>query len=129
MLLEYLATMVRKDPFEDVILMGDLKTEKEWARKERGKEDAKEASKNVKALSSQDLGVFGIPEEDSVASGKQVIKRVAQAGNGEIGRGIHAGLRNNHGRNLAFGSRPVVSHWRILSGKWFDQFMFWGVQE
>lgn len=29
MFLEYLAIMVRKESFEDVILMGDLKTEKE----------------------------------------------------------------------------------------------------
>lgn len=29
MLLEYLAIIVRKDPFEDVVLIRDLKTEKE----------------------------------------------------------------------------------------------------
>lgn len=68
-----------------------------------------EGPKNMKALSGKELGLFGIPEEDSVASGKQVTKRVAEAGNGEMDR-RHAGLRNNHGRNLVFGSRPVVRH-------------------
>lgn len=43
--------------------------------------------------------MFGILGENSMASGKQVTKRVAQAGNGETGRGFHAGLRNNQGRN------------------------------
>lgn len=61
-------------------------------------------------MSGKELGVFGIIEEDSVVSGKQVTKKVAQAGNGERGRGSHTGLRNNHGRNLALGSRPVMSH-------------------
>lgn len=42
MLLEYLAIIVRKDPLEDVVLIRDVKTEKEWAYKERGKDDVKE---------------------------------------------------------------------------------------
>lgn len=58
----------------------------------------------------KELGVFGILERNSMASGKQVTKRVAQAWNGQIGRGFHAGLRNNHGRDLTFSSRPVVNH-------------------
>ena len=53
------------------------------------------------------LVCLGSLEEDSVASGKQVTKRVAQVGSREIGREGHAGLRNNHGRNLAFGSRAT----------------------